>query len=68
MEKSFVNETVGDIFTTLHFLHNLQMDPISKNVTLHQAGKACQGQAFKPFGPFVSYYGKKLENKNLGLN
>jgi hypothetical protein len=42
------------------------MDPISKNVTLHQAGKACQGQAFKPFGPFVSYYGKKLENKNLG--
>ncbi len=31
-------------FSTLHFLRNLWMGPISKSVRLHLAGKACQGQ------------------------
>ncbi len=31
--------TTGVIFTTFHFHHNLLMDPISQNITLHQAGK-----------------------------
>jgi hypothetical protein len=28
-------EKGGTVFTTLHFLHNLQMGPISQSVTLH---------------------------------
>jgi hypothetical protein len=35
----------GAVFTTLPFLHNLKMDLIIQNVTLHNAGKDCQGQA-----------------------
>jgi hypothetical protein len=34
----------GVLFTTLHFLCNLLLEPISCSVTLHEAGKACQGQ------------------------
>jgi hypothetical protein len=30
------------------------MDPISCNVILHKAGKACQGQTQDPIGPFKS--------------
>jgi hypothetical protein len=33
------------VFTILHFLHNLWMDPIDYSVALHLAGKTCQGQA-----------------------
>jgi hypothetical protein len=32
-------------FSTLDFLPNLRMGPISLSVTLKWAGKACQGQA-----------------------
>jgi hypothetical protein len=38
------NYGAGAIFTTLHFLHNLQIGQISFNVTLQQAGNTCQGQ------------------------
>ncbi len=31
------------VLTTLHFIHNLRMDPISCTVTSHKAGKTCQG-------------------------
>ncbi len=40
-----VNMAPGVIFITLHFLRNLGIGPISKLVTLHMAGKACQGEA-----------------------
>jgi hypothetical protein len=34
----------GAVFTTTHFLRNLQMGPISLRVTLYMARKACQEQ------------------------
>jgi len=34
----------GNVFTTINFLRNLQMDLISWGVTLHLAGKGCKGQ------------------------
>jgi hypothetical protein len=37
----------GAIFTTPHFHRNLRKSTISYNVTLHCAGKACQGQTLK---------------------
>ncbi len=37
-------------FTTLHFIHNIQIDPISWSVTLRYAGNACQGQTPKLIG------------------
>jgi hypothetical protein len=42
--KIFKKSTQGTVFTTLHFLSNLQMGPISYCATLHKSGKACQGQ------------------------
>jgi hypothetical protein len=39
------------IFTTLHFLHNLQMSPISASITQQEVGKACQEQTLKLIGP-----------------
>jgi hypothetical protein len=49
VENTFVNklkihQEAGTIFTTLHFLHNLQMFQISWSVSLLEAGMACQGQ------------------------
>jgi hypothetical protein len=38
-------------FGMLHFLHNLQMGPISWSVTLKQTRKTCQGQTVQPIGP-----------------
>jgi hypothetical protein len=38
-----MRKTPEALFTTLHFLRNLQMGPISKSVG-KRAGKACQGQ------------------------
>jgi hypothetical protein len=34
-----VNTHPGAVFTTLHFLRNLRIDPISKSVPHYQAGK-----------------------------
>ncbi len=34
-EKEVVNMTRGAVFTTLHFLSNLQMGPISLSVVLY---------------------------------
>jgi hypothetical protein len=31
-------------FTTLHFLRNLPIGQMRFGITLHQVGKACQGQ------------------------
>jgi hypothetical protein len=50
---SAANTTSGIVFTTLHILRNLQMDPII----------VCHGKPFKPrgmlhnglIGPFISY-------------
>jgi len=39
-----VNTDAGSIFPTLHFLHNLEMIPISWSATLHRAGKDYQEQ------------------------
>ncbi len=36
-----MNTVPGAVFTTLIFLRNLEMGTISKNITLHRAGKAC---------------------------
>ncbi len=41
----------GAVFTTLYFLRNLQISPISQCVTLHNARKACQGQTLKLIEP-----------------
>jgi hypothetical protein len=35
---------VQDVFTTLYFLCNLHVGPISRNVTLNKAEKDFQGQ------------------------
>ncbi len=32
------------VFPTLHFIHNLQIGPISSSVTLQYTRTACQGQ------------------------
>ncbi len=42
--KTLTLKKSGTVFTTLHFLPNLQMGPISQIVTLHRAGKACKGK------------------------
>jgi len=41
---SYVNTAPGTIFTTLHFLRNLPIGPISWSVILLLAGKACYQQ------------------------
>jgi len=43
-ENSVVNMAPETVFTTLHFLHNSRMGSLSYSVTLHKAGKPCQGQ------------------------
>ncbi len=45
----------GAVFTTLYFLHNLIMRPISYSVTLHYAGKASRDKHASFLGQFVSY-------------
>ncbi len=42
--SSFVNTELGTVFTTLHFLHNLQMGPTG-------VGVACQGQTLQLIRP-----------------
>jgi hypothetical protein len=41
---STVNMTLTAVFTTLHLLRDLRIGQIAQSVTLHPAGKACQGQ------------------------
>ncbi len=43
------------IFTTLHFLCNLWMSPISWNICLRQAFSACCNVTFKLSGSWISY-------------
>jgi hypothetical protein len=45
----------GVTFTTLHFIHNLQLGPMSLIVTLHYVAKACQGQTLQFLGSFTNY-------------
>jgi len=44
------NKSPGTVFTTLHFLHNLSMGPLSQSVTLQWAKKACQEQTLYLIG------------------
>ncbi len=44
-----LNYTSRSIFATLHFLRNLRMGPKSCEVTIHQAGKAFQGQKIQSY-------------------
>ncbi len=48
------------LFTTLHFLCQLRMGAISQSVTLHQARKACQRQAFQLIVPICKLRRKKF--------
>jgi hypothetical protein len=45
-----VNMTQGVIFTTVHFLRNLQMGPKSKIFALHWSGKASQVRTLQLIG------------------
>ncbi len=49
-KRSAVNRHPGFVFTTLHFLRNLQMGPISQSITLQQVGKTFQGQICQLIG------------------
>jgi hypothetical protein len=51
----------------LNFHHNLQLDPISKSVPLHQAVKACSNTHFRLLGPVVSYNENELIAKKYEL-
>jgi hypothetical protein len=44
IKLSVVNAVSEAVFTTLHFLRNLQMGLKSNTVKVHQAGKACLRQ------------------------
>jgi hypothetical protein len=44
------NMTQGVVFTTLYFLYNLRMGPISWSGTLHLAGKVCKEKTLHLFG------------------
>jgi hypothetical protein len=44
VQKSFIKLATGTILTTLHFLGNLRMDPISWSVALHLPRNNFQGQ------------------------
>ncbi len=52
--KFYKFNTPGAVFTTLHFLCNLRMGPISWSVTWHWVGKAYKGQTLSLFLPFES--------------
>jgi hypothetical protein len=39
----------------LHYLYNLLIGPIVWSVTLHCAGKACQGQTSSLVDPLIGY-------------
>jgi hypothetical protein len=51
---SFVNTAPGTICTTLHFLRNLPIGPISWSVILHLAGKACYRQTNQLTSPICN--------------
>ncbi len=55
--QSVVMMILGAIFTTLHFICNLQISPICCSV-IHHAGKAYQGQIHQLNGPIL-----KLQRK-----
>ncbi len=42
LQASPAQSRPGGLFTTLHFLRNLRISPISQSVTQHQAGKSYQ--------------------------
>ncbi len=58
-------KTAGTIFTTFHFLHNLQMGPIGQSATWHSAGKLASSKDFNILGPFVNYEVLKNCKKRL---
>ncbi len=60
-----VNMAPGVVFTTLLFLQNIQMYPISQRVTAHKAIKACQGQTLQLGGP-IHKLQRKLSVVNMG--
>jgi hypothetical protein len=49
-KKKVVNTVPGAVFTMLHFLRNLRIDPESQSVKLQLAGKACQGETLYLIG------------------
>ncbi len=57
----------GTIFTTLHFLHNLQMRPISASITQLEVGKACQGQTLQLIGPIRNLQRKDFRSLSLSV-
>ncbi len=65
--KTFLNELQAvvvpseDLFTTLLFLRNVPMGPISQSVTLHQAIKACQEETHQLIGPNREQVMKKMK-------
>ncbi len=52
---SVVNTDTGIVFTIPYYLLNLQMDPISSDLTLHYAKKSSHLQYTSLFGTLVSY-------------
>ncbi len=46
-----MNRAPASVFTTGHFLHNLQMCPISYSITSDKSGKVCQGQTLQLSAP-----------------
>ncbi len=55
---SIVNMTPMTIFTALHFLLNLHMDPLDQSIRLRGFGKACQWQTLKLIGPICKSWWK----------
>ncbi len=55
-----MNTVPGAIFTIPYFICNLQMDPISKRVTLHLVVKPCKDKHSILLGPIVSYKENEL--------
>ncbi len=54
-EKVLGIKKPGAKFTTLHFLHNLRIDPIIQSVKLHWTGKFPMDKHSSLLGPFTNY-------------
>ncbi len=59
-----VNTVPGAVCTIPYFIRNLQMDPISKSVTVHLAVKPCKDKHSRLLGLSVSY----KENEMLWIH
>jgi hypothetical protein len=58
--KGAANIILGAVFTTLHFLYNLQRGPKSLSAKIHKAGKACQKD-------IAAYCAHKLRKSSLRM-